>query len=436
PHPRPRDAPRPREEHALEDHLRDPGHGLARFRQALAQLRDRVFAPGRARHAARGLGPHRGELGLLHRHHPGLARDDLPALLRRGRHLRGLRDGAYAGHPAPEALRARGLHHDEAPREHGEGDAGHGAPRRLRVHDRGLLRLVQRQRVRDLHDQEPDVRPVLVHVLVAHLLQRDRAEPALDQEPLPQRPLPLLHLARREHRHVARAVRHHRHEPPPGLPAFVLGHVRGDEVRLGGLHRDPRPLLHPVLPVPALPPRDLDLRDADDPARGGYRGGEALRKPRPPIYGLLAEFRTPSQAIAAAEQVHHAGYRNVDAYSPYPIEALSEALGFHRSPLPKLVLAGGVLGLLVGYGLEYWVSVIDYPLNIGGRPLHSWPAFIPPAFETTILFAAGGAGPGVLGPNHLPQPHPPLFNVPASPPPHRAQLFPSARAAHPSVHPP
>jgi hypothetical protein len=137
-----------------------------------------------------------------------------------------------------------------------------------------------------------------------------------------------------------------------------------------------------------------------------------LRKPRPPIYGLLAEFHTPAEVIEAAEQVHHAGYRNVDAYSPYPIEALSEALGFHRSPLPKLVLAGGVLGLLVGYGLEYWVSVIAYPLNIGGRPLHSWPAFIPPAFETTILFAAGAAVLGMLGLNRLPEPYHPLFNVP------------------------
>jgi hypothetical protein len=137
-----------------------------------------------------------------------------------------------------------------------------------------------------------------------------------------------------------------------------------------------------------------------------------LRKPRPPVYGLLAEFHTPAEVIEAAEQVHHAGYRQVDAYSPYPIEALSEALGFHRSPLPKLVLAGGVLGLLLGYGLEYWVSVIDYPLNIGGRPLHSWPAFIPPAFETTILFAAGAAVLGMLGLNRLPEPYHPLFNVP------------------------
>jgi len=138
-----------------------------------------------------------------------------------------------------------------------------------------------------------------------------------------------------------------------------------------------------------------------------------LKKPRTAIYGLLAEFRTPGEVIEAAERVHHAGYRDVDAYSPYPIEALSEALELPRSPLPKLVLAGGIGGLLVGYGLEYWASAIEYPLNIGGRPLHSWPAFIPPAFETTILFAAGAAVLGMLGLNRLPEPYHPLFNVPS-----------------------
>jgi hypothetical protein len=137
-----------------------------------------------------------------------------------------------------------------------------------------------------------------------------------------------------------------------------------------------------------------------------------VKAPRPALYGLLAEFHTPLEVIEAAERVHHAGYRRVDAYSPYPIEALSEALGLHRSPLPKLVLAGGVVGLLVGYGLEYWAAVIEYPMNIGGRPFHSWPAFIPPAFETTILFAAGAAVLGMLGLNRLPEPYHPVFNVP------------------------
>lgn len=132
----------------------------------------------------------------------------------------------------------------------------------------------------------------------------------------------------------------------------------------------------------------------------------------PDIYGLMAEFHTPEEVVGAAHKVHEAGYRKVDGYSPYPIEALSHALGVHHSPLPKLVLAGGITGLLAGWGLEYWAAVIEYPMNIGGRPLNSWPAFIIPSYETTILFAAGVAVFGMLALNGLPEPYHPVFNVP------------------------
>ena len=135
-------------------------------------------------------------------------------------------------------------------------------------------------------------------------------------------------------------------------------------------------------------------------------------KPRPPIYGLMAEFADPASVVAAAHRVREAGYRKVDAFSPYPIEALSEALDFHKSKLPLLVLMGGAAGLLGGYALQYWTSVIDYPLNIGGRPFHSWVAFIPPTFETTILLAALTAVLGMLALNGLPEPYHPVFNVP------------------------
>jgi hypothetical protein len=132
-----------------------------------------------------------------------------------------------------------------------------------------------------------------------------------------------------------------------------------------------------------------------------------------PIYGLLAEFHSPAEVVAAARRVKEAGYKKVDGYSPYPIEDLSEALHFHHSPLPAMVLAGGITGLIAGFGLEYWASVIEYPLNVGGKPFFSWPAFIPAAFETTILFAAGTAVLGMLAINGLPEPYHPVFNVPS-----------------------
>jgi hypothetical protein len=132
----------------------------------------------------------------------------------------------------------------------------------------------------------------------------------------------------------------------------------------------------------------------------------------PPIYGLLAEFETPQALVEAAEKVRHAGYRRIDAYSPFPIEELSDALGFHDRRLPLLVLIGGACGTLAGLGLEYWVSAMAYPLNIGGRPYASWPSFIPVAFETTILFAALTAVFAMLALNGLPMPYHPVFNAP------------------------
>jgi hypothetical protein len=133
----------------------------------------------------------------------------------------------------------------------------------------------------------------------------------------------------------------------------------------------------------------------------------------PPIYGLMVEFADPNAAVAAAQKIHDAGYRKIDAYSPYPVEELMHAIGLTRSVMPFLVLCGGITGLVAGYGLEYWAAVIEYPMNIGGRPLHSWPAFIPPAYETTILFAALTAVFGMIAVNGLPRPYHPVFNVPA-----------------------
>jgi Alternative complex III, ActD subunit len=135
-------------------------------------------------------------------------------------------------------------------------------------------------------------------------------------------------------------------------------------------------------------------------------------KRRTPIYGLLAEFENPTALFQAAERARAEGYRRMDAYSPFPIEGLAEALGHRSMRLPLVVLVGGILGCLGGYFLQYYSAVISYPINVGGRPLHSWPAFIPVTFEMTILGAALFAVLGMLGLNGLPMPYHPVFNVP------------------------
>jgi hypothetical protein len=132
---------------------------------------------------------------------------------------------------------------------------------------------------------------------------------------------------------------------------------------------------------------------------------------RPSVYGLLAEFDEPTTLVAATHRAYLAGYRRMDAYSPFPIEELHEALGAGRTRLPLIVLIGGIVGCIAGYGLQYWVSTIAYPVNIGGKPLNSWPAFVPVTFECTILVAALSAVLGMLALNGLPMPYHPVFNV-------------------------
>ena len=133
---------------------------------------------------------------------------------------------------------------------------------------------------------------------------------------------------------------------------------------------------------------------------------------RPTIYGLLAEFDSPEGLLEAARSARGQGYQKLEAYSPLPVEGLREVLGRRPTRLPWIALLGGLVGATAGYGIQYYANVLDYPLNVGGRPLHSWPAFLVVMIEMTLLFAALSVVLGMLVLNGLPMPHHPLFNVP------------------------
>jgi hypothetical protein len=133
---------------------------------------------------------------------------------------------------------------------------------------------------------------------------------------------------------------------------------------------------------------------------------------KPAIYGVMAEFDNPTALVAATRKAREEGYRRLDAYSPFPIEELSDALHLHKNKLPLIVLLGGIAGLITGYVMQYYVTVIYFPINVGGRPLHSWPAYIVITFELTILFAAIATVLGLLALCGLPMPYHPVFNMP------------------------
>jgi ActD protein len=132
----------------------------------------------------------------------------------------------------------------------------------------------------------------------------------------------------------------------------------------------------------------------------------------PKVFGLMAEFDNVNDAVIAARRTYAAGYRKLDAYSPFPVEELSEAIGFHKNGVALVCLVGGLLGCTAAYVLQWWINTISYPINIGGRPLHSWPSFVIVTFEMTILFSGLSAVFGMLALNGLPMPYHPVFNVP------------------------
>jgi hypothetical protein len=130
------------------------------------------------------------------------------------------------------------------------------------------------------------------------------------------------------------------------------------------------------------------------------------------VWGLMAEFDNPADLVAATRRARLEGYKRMDAYTPLPVEGLAEELGHHHTGMPSLVFIGAVIGAIGGFSLLYYIAVISYPVNIGGRPFNSWPQFIPITFETTILCAALFAVLGMLALSGLPQPYHPVFNVP------------------------
>lgn len=129
-------------------------------------------------------------------------------------------------------------------------------------------------------------------------------------------------------------------------------------------------------------------------------------------YGLMAEFASADELFAAARSANQAGFTKMDAYSPFPIEGLAEEVGFHHTRLPLVVLIGGITGALTGFGLQAYSFMVDYPVNVGGRPFLSWPAFVPITFELMILLSAFGAVFGMFLMNGLPRLYHPVFNAP------------------------
>ena len=135
---------------------------------------------------------------------------------------------------------------------------------------------------------------------------------------------------------------------------------------------------------------------------------------QPPIYGMVAEFETPEDLVEATKAARKAGYRKMDAYTPFPVHGLyePEALNLHDWRLPWVIFLAGVSGAIGGMALQWYIAVVDYPMNIGGKPAFSWPQFIPVTFECTILFAALTAAGAMIALNGLPRPHHPIFNAP------------------------
>jgi len=130
------------------------------------------------------------------------------------------------------------------------------------------------------------------------------------------------------------------------------------------------------------------------------------------LHGLMAQFNTPEALLEAGRRARAAGYREMDAYAPMPVEGLADAIGFDSKAVSYFVFAGGLAGACGGFGLMWWITVIAFPHMVAGRPLNSWPAYIPITFECMVLVACFAAVISMMALNGLPQPYHPVFNVP------------------------
>ncbi len=253
--------------------------------------------------------------------------------------------------------------------------------------------------------RRPRLRPLRTVLLAARLLQLPRSPDLLVEAPAGKPGLGVDCLGPDQRRDVARALRDHRRLAAPRLRPVELAHVRPHLGRPLALRRHHRALRLLLPALPALRARGVGHRG--EGARARARGGETVTGA-----WVMGSFATPHAVVAAARALRRQGHEDVDTYSPFPIEETDEALGLARSRMPILVAAGGFTGAASGYLLQWYCDAVSFPINVGGRPPHSPPSFIPITFELTILFGAFGAFFGLLAVLGLPRLHHPVFEAP------------------------